>query len=55
MKIIRSISLTVDVAQDNDLPRVLDVLARAAAGLLLEGIDTRIHSFQFDDSDVDAD
>lgn len=55
MTIVRSISLTVDVS-DAHVPLVLEVLARAAAGLLLEeGIDARIHSYQFDDADVDTD
>lgn len=55
MTIVRTVSLTVDVAQDSDMPRVLEVLARAAAGLILEGVDARIHAYQFDDADVETD
>lgn len=53
MSTIRSVSLTVDVEHDAHLPTVLEVLARAAAGLLLEGVEARIHSFQFDQSEID--
>lgn len=50
---IRSISLTVDVENDADLPRVLEVLARAAAGLLLDGLESRIYAHQFDPAEIE--
>lgn len=45
----RTVSLSVDVQDDSDLPRVMEVMGRAAAGLILEGIDARIYSFDTED------
>lgn len=54
MTLIRTISLTVDAQRDEDVPRVMEVFARAAAGLLLEGIDARFHSYRYDDEEAEA-
>lgn len=50
----RSISLTVDLNDDTDVMRVVEVLARAAGGLLLDGIESRIYGHQYDDAELDT-
>lgn len=42
----RTVCLSVDVAEDSELPRVLEVVARTMAGLVLEGIDARIYTYE---------
>jgi hypothetical protein len=54
MTTIHSISLTVTVSTPNNVPRILEVLARASGGLLLDGIESSIYSHQFDDAEIDT-
>lgn len=41
----RTVSLSVDVEDDMELPRVMEILARHMAGLVLEGVDARIFAY----------
>lgn len=43
---VRTVNLSVDVTEDADLPRVLETLARAMGGLVLEGIDARLYTYE---------
>lgn len=45
----RRVSLSVEVTQDAELPRVLEVVGRAMAGLVLEGIDASIFTYADED------
>lgn len=48
----QSISLTITLDDPTELPRVFEVLSRAAAGLLLDGVESSIHAHQFDLSEI---
>ncbi|MBM9464647.1 hypothetical protein JL108_14415 [Aeromicrobium sp. YIM 150415] len=42
----RRVSLSVEVPSDADLLRVMETLARTGAGLILEGLEASIYSFE---------
>lgn len=45
----RTVCLGIDIENDSELPRVLEVVGRAMAGLTLEGLDARIFTYTSDD------
>ena len=50
----RTVSLSVDIDNDMELPRVMEIMARHMAGLILEGIDARIFAYTSDDDEDDG-
>ncbi|WP_293784138.1 hypothetical protein [uncultured Aeromicrobium sp.] len=44
----RRVCLSVEVPNDSELPRVMEALARTGAGLILEGLEASIYSFEGD-------
>lgn len=44
----QTISLTVDVKNSTELYKAMEVLSRAAAGLQMDNIDSRLHCYTFD-------
>jgi hypothetical protein len=52
---VRTISLTADIKHPHDVPKIVEVLGRACAGLLLDGIESTVYSHQFDDAELETD
>ena len=41
----RTISLSIDVASDADLPRVMEALSNHGVALLMEGFNVRVYAY----------
>ena len=45
----RSIVLSVTLEQDSQVVKILEVLGRAMAGLLLDGIEAKIYAYEYEE------
>lgn len=50
----RTISLSVDVDDDMELPKVMEILSRHACGLIMEGLDVRIFAYTVGEDGTDG-
>ena len=46
---MKTIVLTVDTDDDNTCAKALEIMSRVALGLILDGIEFRIHGYDFED------